>query len=258
MTMHRLFDDRVRPYSLIDVKTNFKESSYAKLFLYEFLLNMLSYMNYVCIHSDNCLFSWAQVLWHLHRAEILQDHHCIVLTRVNFCCLLWLCSFRLNTLVVLMMLFTVAEHMNIFSFVFHFLSTSLLHNQHQLNVNCLTVTILLCCFPSKLISTYQSQISIMTSVGFICVLCVILTLASELCSQWCSWLWKCVASFSVPVTSAKCACVHQQVERLLTIISKDILTQSTKNQLKVHSKLNDLTQSEAKPFCSFTVYVHWC
>jgi len=56
--MHRLFDDRVRPYSLIDVKTNSKESSYAKkLFLYGFLLNMLSHMNYVCIHFNNCLFS---------------------------------------------------------------------------------------------------------------------------------------------------------------------------------------------------------
>ena len=51
--MHRLFDGRVRSYSLINVKTNFKESSCAKkLFLYEFLLSMLSHMNYVHIHSD--------------------------------------------------------------------------------------------------------------------------------------------------------------------------------------------------------------
>jgi len=53
MTMHRLFNDRVKSYILIDVKTNSEESSCAKkLFLYEFLLNMLSYMNYICIHFD--------------------------------------------------------------------------------------------------------------------------------------------------------------------------------------------------------------
>ncbi len=52
--MHRLFDDRVKPYILIDIKTNSEESSCVKkLFLYGFLLSMLSYMNYVCIHSDN-------------------------------------------------------------------------------------------------------------------------------------------------------------------------------------------------------------
>jgi len=52
--MHRLFNDRAKPYILIDVKTNSEESSCAKkLFLYEFLLSMLSYMNYVCIHSDS-------------------------------------------------------------------------------------------------------------------------------------------------------------------------------------------------------------
>jgi len=51
--MHRLFDDKAKPYILIDVKTNSKESSCAKkLFLYGFLLNMLSYMNYIHIHSD--------------------------------------------------------------------------------------------------------------------------------------------------------------------------------------------------------------
>jgi hypothetical protein len=150
MTMHRLFNDRAKSYILIDVKTNSEESSCAKkLFLYEFLLSMLSHMNYICIHSDNCLFSWVQVLWHLHRAEVLQDHHHVVLTRVNFCCchvcmsvhcLFWLSSFRLSALVVLTMLFTVKEHKNIFSFFFHFLSTSLLHN---ININCLTVAILL-------------------------------------------------------------------------------------------------------------------
>jgi len=53
MTIHRLFDDKVRPYILVDVKTNSEESSCAKkLFLYEFLLSMLSYMNYICIHFD--------------------------------------------------------------------------------------------------------------------------------------------------------------------------------------------------------------
>jgi hypothetical protein len=76
---------------------------------------------------------------------------------VNFCCLLWLSSFRLSALVVLTMLFTVAEHMNIFSFVFHFLSTSLCMTQHQLNVNHLTVAILLCCFALKLISQHLSK-----------------------------------------------------------------------------------------------------
>jgi hypothetical protein len=52
--MYRLFNDKVRPYILIDVKTNSEESSCAKkLFLYEFLLSMLSYINYVCIHFNN-------------------------------------------------------------------------------------------------------------------------------------------------------------------------------------------------------------
>jgi len=51
--MHRLFDDRAKSYILIDVKTNSEESSCAKkLFLYEFSLSMLSYMNYICIYSD--------------------------------------------------------------------------------------------------------------------------------------------------------------------------------------------------------------
>ncbi len=55
MTMHRLFNDKVRPYSSINVKTNSEESSYAKkLFLYEFLLSMLSHMNYIHIHFDKC------------------------------------------------------------------------------------------------------------------------------------------------------------------------------------------------------------
>ena len=55
MTMHRLFDGRARPYILVDVKTNSEESSYAKkLFLYEFLLSILSHMNYIHIHSDKC------------------------------------------------------------------------------------------------------------------------------------------------------------------------------------------------------------
>ncbi len=54
--MHRLFDGKAKPYILIDVKTNSEESSCVKkLFLYEFLLNMLSHMNYICIHSDNLI-----------------------------------------------------------------------------------------------------------------------------------------------------------------------------------------------------------
>ncbi len=69
--MHRLFDGRAKPYILIDVKTNSEESSCAKkLFLYGSSLSMLSHMNYVRIHSDNCLPSWAQVLQRLHRAEV--------------------------------------------------------------------------------------------------------------------------------------------------------------------------------------------
>jgi len=52
--MHRLFNDKAKPYVLIDVKTNSEESSCAKkLFLYGFSLSMLSYMNYICIHSDS-------------------------------------------------------------------------------------------------------------------------------------------------------------------------------------------------------------
>ncbi len=104
-----------------------------KLFLYEFSLSMLSNMNYVCIHSDNCLLSWAQILQCLHRAEVLQDHCHIVLTRVNFCCLFWLSSFRLNALVVLTMLFTVEECKNIFSFFLSlFFNFSFTWHQHQL------------------------------------------------------------------------------------------------------------------------------
>jgi len=54
--MHRLFNDRVKPYILVDVKTNSEESSCAKkLFLYESSLSMLSHMNYFCIYSDNYL-----------------------------------------------------------------------------------------------------------------------------------------------------------------------------------------------------------
>ncbi len=54
--MHRLFNDKARPYILIDVKTNSEESSCAKkLFLYEFSLSMLSHMNYIHIYSDRIL-----------------------------------------------------------------------------------------------------------------------------------------------------------------------------------------------------------
>ncbi len=125
-----------------------KSSCVKKLFLYEFLLSMLSYMNYLCIHSDNCLLSWAQILQCLHKAEVLQGHHCVVFTRVNSCCLLWLSSFRLSALVVLTMLFTVAEHMNIFSFCLS-LSFNFSFTWHQHQLNCLTVTISLCCFCFK-------------------------------------------------------------------------------------------------------------
>jgi len=51
--MHRLFDDKARPYILVNVKTNSEESSCAKkLFLYGSSLSMLSYINYIHIHSD--------------------------------------------------------------------------------------------------------------------------------------------------------------------------------------------------------------
>ncbi len=153
-----------------------EESSCAKkLFLYRFLLSMLSHMNYICIHSDNCLLSWAQVLWCLHRAEISQGHCHVVLMRVNSCCLLWLSSFRLSVLVVLTMLFTVAEHKNIFSFCLSLsFNFSFTQHQHQLNINCLTVTILLCCshFKTHITTPIKTQTSIMTSVSFIHVFSV--------------------------------------------------------------------------------------
>ena len=59
MTIHRLFDDKVRPYILIDVKTNSEKSSCAKkLFLYGSSLSMLSHMNYIHIHFDINPLSW--------------------------------------------------------------------------------------------------------------------------------------------------------------------------------------------------------
>ncbi len=68
MTIHRLFDDKVRPYILIDVKTNSEKSSCAKkLFLYEFLLSMLSYMNYVCIHFDISADIFNQERFHIQK-----------------------------------------------------------------------------------------------------------------------------------------------------------------------------------------------
>ena len=184
MTMHRLFNDKVKPYILIDVKTNSEESSCAKkLFLYEFLLSMLSHMNYVHIHSDNCLFSWAQVLWHLHRAEVSWGHHCIVLMRVNFCYLFWLSSFRLSVLVALTMLFTVKEQENIFSF---FLSLSFnfsfAQHQHQLSHCCYSVVL----FPlwNSYYNVYQKPDLYHGFCEFHThLLCVVLTLASGLCSQ---------------------------------------------------------------------------
>ena len=209
-----------------------EESSCAKkLFLYEFLLSMLSYMNYVCIHSDNCLLSWAQVLQCLHRAEVLQDHHhivlmrvnfycCVMLVWVNFCCLFWLSSFRLSALVALMMLFTVKEHKNIFLF---FLSLSFnfsfTWHQHQLpHCHYLITSFLLW---KAYYNIYQSQISIMTSVSFICVFCV-----------W-YWHWlqshshdsacgceKRITSSSVSVTLTKCA--HVAAATLSSLSSEEV------------------------------------
>ncbi len=212
MTMHRLFDDKVRPYSLIDVKTNSEESSCAKkLFLYGFLLSMLSHMNYIHIYSDNCLLSWAQVLWRLHRAEVSQDHHCVVLTRVNSHCLLWLSSFRLSVLVVLTMLFTVAECMNIFSFCLSLsFNFSFAQHQHQLNINCLTVVISLCCFRFETHTTMSIKARSLSWLLWVSY------------TFFCVWYWhwlqshahsdacgceKHTASSSVSVTSVKCACV---------------------------------------------------
>ena len=181
-------------------------------------------MNYICIHSDNCLFSWVQILQHLYRAEILQCchyvmftrvnfcHH-IMLTRVNFCCLIYLSSFRLSVLVVLTMLFTVKEHKNIFSF---FLS-------HNININHLTVAILLhhFHFETHITTSIKSQISIITSVSFICIFCV----------QYWHWLQsyscndahdceKYTASSSASVTSAKC--VYVAATASLSLSSEEV------------------------------------
>ena len=177
-------------------------------------------MNYVCIHSDNCLLSWAQVLWCLHRAEVLQGHHHVVLTRVNFCCLLWLSSFRLSALIALTMLFTVTEHKNTFSFCLS-LSFNFSFAQHQHQLNHLTVAILLCCscFETHITTPIKSWTFIMASVSFIHIFCV----------QYWHWLQghshndacgceKCVASFSVSVTSAKRACVVTAA--LLSLLSE--------------------------------------
>ncbi len=156
ITMHRLFDDRARSYILIDVKTNSEESSCAKKpFLYGSSLSMFSHMNYVCIHSDNCLLSWVQVLWRLHKAKISQDHHHVVLIKVNFCChimlvwvnfccLFWLSLFRLSVLVVLTMLFTVEEHKNIFLFSLSLsFNFSFAQHQHQLSHCCYLIALFL-------------------------------------------------------------------------------------------------------------------
>ncbi len=224
MTMHRLFNDRVRPYILIDVKTNSEESSCAKkLFLYEFLLSMLSNMNYVCIHSDNCLLSWAQILQCLYRAEVSQGHHHIMLIRVNSCCcvmfvwvnsycLFWLSSFRISVLVVLTLLFTVKEHALSFNFSFTW-------HQHQLPHCYYLITLFL--LWKAYHNAYQSQTSIMASVSFIRIFCV----------QYWHWLQscshddahdceKCAASSSVSVTSAKCACVASAAS--LSLLSEEV------------------------------------
>ncbi len=191
MTMHRLFNGRVKSYILVDVKTNSEESSCVKkLFLYGFSLSMLSHMNYVCIYSDNCLLSWAQILWHLHRAEVLWGHHHVVLTRVNSCCLFWLSLFRLNTLVALMMLFTVTEHKNIFSF-FLSLSFNFSFTQHQHQLPHCHYLIVLFSLQNSYYNTYQKSDLYHDFCEFhMCLLCVILTLTLGSSSQWCLWLWE--------------------------------------------------------------------
>ena len=68
MIMHRLFNDKVKPYILIDVKTNSEESSSSKkLFLYGSSLSMLSNTNYVRIHSNKDTV--------VTRLLILNSHH---------------------------------------------------------------------------------------------------------------------------------------------------------------------------------------
>ncbi len=89
----------------------------------------------------------------------------------------------------------------------HFLSTSLLHD---ININCLTVAISLCCFcfETHITMPIKSRIFIMASVSFIRIFCV----------QYWHWLQshphsdahdceKHIASFNVFVTSVKHACV---------------------------------------------------
>ncbi len=172
-----------------------------KLFLYEFSLSMFSHMNYICIHFDNCLLSWAQVLQCFFKAEVLWGHHCVVLTRVNFCCcvmlvwvsfccLFWLSSFRLSVLVALTMLFTIEEHKNIFSF-FLSLSFNFSFTQHQHQSSH-------CCYLVVLFLLWKSYYNIYQKLNLyhdfcefhMCLLCVILTLALKSFSQWCSWLWE--------------------------------------------------------------------
>jgi len=128
---------------------------------------------------------------------------------------LWLSSSMLSALVALTMLFTVAEHMNIFSFCLS-LSFNFSFAQHQHQFNCLTVIILL--RHSHLHNAYQSQTSIMALMSFIRVF-------------FCVWYWhwlqgrahdgahdceKCVASSSVSVTSVKHACVAVTVPSSLS------------------------------------------
>ena len=157
-----------------------ESSCMKKLFLYEFSLSMLSNMNYICIHSDNCLLSWVQVLWCLHRAEISQGHCHVVLMRVNFCCLFWLSSFRLSVLVVLTMLFTVTEHKNIFSFSLSLsFNFSFTQHQHQLS-HCHYLVVLFSLWNSYH-NIYQKPDLYHDFCEFhTCLLCVILTLALEL------------------------------------------------------------------------------
>ncbi len=134
-----------------------------------------------------------------------------------------------------------------FSSFFHFLSTSLSHN---ININCLTVTILLCCshFRSHITTSIKSWTSIMTSVSFIHVFCVWYWHWLQSCSHNDAYnCEKCVASSSASVTSAKCVCVaaaassslsseevnslHTSADFILFLVAVTLLTSHSHNSL---------------------------
>ncbi len=102
----------------------------------------------------------------------------------------------------------------------HFLLTSLSHN---ININCLTVTISLHCFCFKAyITTFiKSQISIITSVSFICIFCVQYWywLQSHLYNNACD-CEKHTALSSVSVTSVKHA--HIAVTASLSLLFEEV------------------------------------